>query len=125
MQCSDLILPRRDFGLVLQGTDDEEGVTNAVMASAPGHPVWAVLQRDIQRTVETDPVMDRELGPKDVIRVSGPQTLAKAFREVFNVVSVCRRDCCSPAGLCPAHVDVNVCAPYSLLRCSRSATGSF
>ena len=73
---------------MLQGTDDEEGVTNAVMASAPGHPVWAVLQRNIQRTVETDPVMDRELGPKDVIRVSGPQTLAKAFRQVFPVVSI-------------------------------------
>ena len=95
------MLPHRDVGLVLQGTDDEEGVTNAVMASAPGHPVWAVLQRNIQRTIETDPVMDRELGPKDVIRVSGPQTMAKAFRQVFHVVSVpgeaclclCQRGC--------------------------------
>ena len=81
---------RSDFDLVLQGTDDEEGVTNAVMASAPGHPVWPVLQRNIQRTIETDPVMDRELGPKDVIRVSGPQTMAKAFRDVYGVV----RDAC-------------------------------
>ena len=94
--------PRRDFGLVLQGTDDEEGVTNAVMASAPGHPVWAVLQRDIQHTIETDPVMDRKLGPKDVIRVSGPQTLAKAFREVFHVVNMLNRIACLPAELRPA-----------------------
>ena len=76
----------RGVGLVLQGTDDEEGVTNAVIASQPGHPVWGVVQRNIQRTIETDPVMNTVLGPKDVIRVSGPQVVARAFREVFPVV---------------------------------------
>lgn len=97
---SDTASPHRDVSLVLQGTDDEEGVTNAVMASAPGHPVWAVLQRNIQLTIETDPVMDRELGPKDVIRVSGPQTMAKAFRQVYHVVSMSTDRCLRVASCC-------------------------
>ena len=68
-----------DHAIVLQGSG-VEGVTNAMMASAPGNPFWLTVLESCQKRAQ-DPKYD---GP---IVQTGPLVVGEAMNSYFKVSS--------------------------------------
>ncbi|KAK9824133.1 hypothetical protein WJX72_008031 [[Myrmecia] bisecta] len=62
----------KGYDIVLQGTAPEEGVTNAVMASAPGHPFWGKAMKAL--------VTNSQLEDDHPINQTGPGIIANLLR---------------------------------------------
>ena len=61
-------------GAILEGKPHREMVSNAIMASKPGHALWRMALEEIQHSAET--------GDGDPVSLTGPRLLSNVYHQL-------------------------------------------